>query len=394
MPLTAQPQRIFDVPIKFIGAHPANQWPTDDGKPKIAIVNHRAQGSVPGMDSWFWNPIAQASANLGVPPAPISPNDGAHLYVPLVTKAPYANGVGYDQRANPPSDMRLLRDYMSTRALKWSQYFGWTSQNKWTISIEYAGSFGQPLTAYQIETGAKINAYVILNSPQNLVPKTAEDMMWSHHELDWINRRNCHGLTGWEWSTLKSKTQEIIDAHRDQQGDQTMTEAERQELRRLREDFSYWVMGSERQGVVFDRILALESAIPIIRDVLGEQGQRIQALENSIPRTQVPWFSPDQLDASVNFDRIIKVLKSLDAPRYTDSDRARSHSPGLVFEMDGPNFAAATPLDSIEARVETLIQELRDLFEDLGADQSRITSSSPNPYPDAHGDMPEEYQNL
>lgn len=345
MTLPARPTQIFDLQIQWIGAHSANQWPTDDQKPKIAVCNHRAQGSVPGMDSWFSNPIAQASANLGIPTSPGS----IHEYVDLVGRSPYANGVAYDQTPSP-TDPRLLRNFMSVRARDWSKNFAWISQNKWTISIEFAGKYGEPLTPFQIEAGAKLNAYIILNSDQSLIPHTAEDMMWSHHEFDAINRAHCHGFTAQEWSAMKTRAQQIIDQAN--QGDQHMTPEERAEIdaikreqQTLRDDFMYWVIGSHKPWLenLDQRVKALESAIPVIRDVLGQQGQRIQALESRTP-TGFPIPMKSAQDPSLKLDHIAKILQEPQAPQ--------------------------APQEPQEPR------------------------SALNPFPDAHGDMPPELQNL
>lgn len=457
--LQARPTKIFDLSVTWIGAHPSNQWPTDDNLQKIAVVNHRAQGSVAGMDSWFWDPRAQASAHFGVPAAP----GPIHQYVDLIGRAPYANGVAYDQTP-APNDPRLLRNYMSTRALNFSTYFRWASQNKWTISIEYAGSYGEPLTPFQIEAGAKINAYIILNTPLRpqlppsslspVIEDTAAGRMWSHSEFDAINRAHCHGLPQTEWNQILTRAQQLIQGQNDNQGQNGMTPEEKaafqqlqNDLKTLRDDFMYWVIGSHKPWLerlhaqvnsdILPRLQNLEAAIPVIRQILGEQGQRIQALESKFPtnvfQTRVP-----AIDALQQLDFITQALTNyVSVEPFTQPQSPNQPQPSqppasyLEFFVEegksGPNPEDYTingitqqEILDLASRLENMTHRMRvaatsynlaPIQESVGVNGETLVKTPPSllqqqqethtadsgeadNYPDAHGDMPEEYKNL
>jgi len=408
MTLPARITKIFDIPVLWIGASLENQWDTDGNLPKIGICNHRAQGSVPGMDSWFANPIAQASANLGVPPQPKSPTDHVHQYVNFTGRAAYANGVGYNQTPGP-NDPRLLRNYMSSRALKWSTHFGWKSQNWYFPSIEFAGKYGEPLTPYQIETGAKINAWFILNSDQTLVPKTAEDMMFSHSEFDGINRKNCHGFTQQEWSAMKARTQQIITNATN--GD-TMTPEERQQLDKaitdlqtLRADFMYWVIGFHKPWIeqlhsqvnndIIPRIQLIEQAIPVIRNVLGEQGRRIQALEDAQNKTTTITQSIFPVPTAKDMRTLDYIVSDLAAmlPRLETQDQALNREYAASFHAQ-QSTQPENSIPTLRVLIDTLVAVATDLESYVPIPMNQAAAVEPNPYPDAHGDMPPHLRDL
>lgn len=162
-------------PMTIIDLGGVNQW-IGAGRPKIAIVNHIAQGSLAACDSWFRNPAAQASANY------IVALDGAiHQYVdPEGPNAPYANG--------------LLNHPDTTVQALVAQENG-ANPNYWSVSIEHEGMSGQAMPAAQLAASAQLTAWLLerFNIPND------ESHLLGHYEFDSVTRAGCPGWSRAEW---------------------------------------------------------------------------------------------------------------------------------------------------------------------------------------------------
>ena len=139
---------------------------------------HIAQGSLAGVDAWFSDPSAQASANYCV-----GQNGEIHCYVdPHGSDAPFANGL---VQAPDATVQRLL------------QTSGGGNLNFVTVSIEHAGFSGSPtqLTPAQLHASAWLTAWL----QQTFHIPNDEDHLIGHYEIDSVTRQHCPGLdrAGW-----------------------------------------------------------------------------------------------------------------------------------------------------------------------------------------------------
>ena len=142
-----------------------------------AIVLHVAQGTQPGMDSWFNQIASQVSAHFS-----ISKTGVVHQYVWL-TNAAWANGVieaGY------------------TAALVNEN--GGMNPNRWSVSIEHEGFYPEEPTPAMFEASVQLSAWlfknVLLVSGATGVAVDRKHIL-RHGEISAVSRVNCPG-----WSDL------------------------------------------------------------------------------------------------------------------------------------------------------------------------------------------------
>lgn len=139
------------------------------GRRPLAIVNHVAEGSLAGVDSWFQNPASQVSAHFCVG------FDGAiHQYVTTSNTA-WANG-----RVNRPNlAIPWLAEAVNTG----------TNPNTLTISIEREGFSREPLSEAMYQSILALHRY--LCAYWN-IPIDREHII-GHNAIDSIDRANCPG---------------------------------------------------------------------------------------------------------------------------------------------------------------------------------------------------------
>lgn len=175
-------------PITWIGTAGQNTWKGAGQHPKVAIVLHIAQGSLSGIDSWFSDIRAQASANYAVG------LDGTiHCYVdPASGEAPFANGI---VQAPDATFQQLAAAHPS-------------NPNYWTISVEHEGFSGKPLTAAQLHASAWLTAWLcdVFKIPAD------EAHLLGHMEIDSVTRAQCPGWDRNGWVTYEAAVSAFLAA--------------------------------------------------------------------------------------------------------------------------------------------------------------------------------------
>lgn len=140
------------------------------GVKPVAIVNHVAEGSLAGVDSWFGQTASQVSAHFCVGKA-----GEIHQYVRSSDTA-WANG-----RLNQPNTaIPWIADAVN-RGI---------NPNRLTISIEREGFTGEPLTEPMYQSILVLHRY--LCGYWN-IPADAHHIV-GHRDLDSVTRANCPGL--------------------------------------------------------------------------------------------------------------------------------------------------------------------------------------------------------
>ena len=187
---------VGDIPVLWLPAAPENVWQDNQGLHESScegVVCHTMGGTLAGCDSWFRNPQSQASANFG-----ISKNGEIHQYVELYGKAPYANGVA----AGSPAARK-----MTARVFALSSKHGWTSQNKWTWSIEHEdnGRTTQ-ITDHpkMFDASTRLCALLLASLP----PERRQT--FGHYEFDAVARPYCPGWATATWEAYDNRVKELI----------------------------------------------------------------------------------------------------------------------------------------------------------------------------------------
>ena len=183
---------VYGIPVKWIGCADENKFATDDGLPKEVIVEHIAEGSLAGADSWFNNPASQASTNFMV-----GLNGEIHQYVRIFGEAPFANGV--DRR----NAAKVAKMDPRIKAL-WEKH-GWANLNKLSLSVEHEGHSGDALTPKQFDASTKLTATL-----GKIIGKSGPDLTAGHYPFDPIDRPNCPGCTESTWRLYDAEVARLI----------------------------------------------------------------------------------------------------------------------------------------------------------------------------------------
>lgn len=160
--------------IKWVGAHKNNYSTIPNSK--VALVFHVAEGKIGAVDSWFNNPVSQASTHFCV-----GKEGQIHQYVSTVYSA-YGNGLDY---SNPEVFNHYNKNIawldMAIKNRMWL--------NSMTISIEREGYTKEPLTKAQYQAllwlGKKLAKD--FNIPVD------RDHFIGHSDIDNRNRPFCPG---------------------------------------------------------------------------------------------------------------------------------------------------------------------------------------------------------
>jgi hypothetical protein len=181
-------------PIVWIGTNGHNVGYGAQGP--IAIVNHIAEGTVAGCDSWFSNPAAGASTSFALNGQTI------HQYV----RAPYY-GWAHGVIANPSDRFLRLQREALDRGLG-------SNPNVWALGIEHEGYTGNPMPAAQWSMTIWLAAWLA----QTYGIPIDRDHIIGHRDIDSVNRKLCPGWSesDWDWYIgevqFMATAQEQIDA--------------------------------------------------------------------------------------------------------------------------------------------------------------------------------------
>jgi N-acetyl-anhydromuramyl-L-alanine amidase AmpD len=160
-----------------------NYWQGRNGLTPKAVVIHTAEGSRAGVDSWFHNPAAEASAHY------LINKDGSIWQFVREADSAWANG-----KLNRPNLSDPLIAY-------WSQ--SGVNPNRETISIETERMHTERLTAPQLAALAWLVADIHRRYGW---PKDGSRLL-GHNEFDSVDRALCPSLTQAEWGALIAAVQ-------------------------------------------------------------------------------------------------------------------------------------------------------------------------------------------
>lgn len=170
--------RIAKPAIIWRGAHPRNYAKGRDGYSPEVVILHRADGTMDGMDAWFNDPAAGVSAHYGVA------KDGRkHGYVDPADTA-FANGL-----IEAGATAFIIRENPGV------------NPNKVTISVEFEGRPGEPLTPAQFASGVELIAWLfqdVLRTGDGSTVYPDADHIDRHASISPQSRARC---PGWDEAT-------------------------------------------------------------------------------------------------------------------------------------------------------------------------------------------------
>lgn len=162
-------------PSKWIGA--LHYSAGRRGQKVQAIVNHIAQGSLAGCDSWFNNHASGVSAHYCV-----GKNGEIHQYVRDEDTA-YGNGVVKRPDLSIPWLADAVRQGINPNLL--------------TISIEHEGFSGDEMPEEQYQASLALNRALLAENGLEANDHT----LIGHHKINSVDKLNCPG-TGFPWARL------------------------------------------------------------------------------------------------------------------------------------------------------------------------------------------------
>lgn len=139
-------------------------FPNRNGAEPRAVLYHIQDGSTSGsLDWWVHGPGVQASSTVMIQ------RDGSILRVIPEKSGPWTNG----KVERPTAASKTLRDLGG-------------NPNNWSLTIEFEGAGGQPLTPAQFASGVWQT-----RDWKARYPKITDDMILGHFTLDQVDRPNC-----------------------------------------------------------------------------------------------------------------------------------------------------------------------------------------------------------
>lgn len=187
--------RVGPYEIEFIPAHHQNVFPSDDGLHEQScegVVEHIMVGTMEGCISHFQSATSEASANFAVG------KDGRIVqFVRLYNTAPFANGV--------KSTAEYL-NAMSALVRNLTVKHRYTSQNKWTWSVEHEGLSGDQVVDFpeQFEASTWLTATLLASLPEE------RRRTFGHYMFDGINKRFCPGWHTETWNAFDARVNERV----------------------------------------------------------------------------------------------------------------------------------------------------------------------------------------
>lgn len=148
-----------------------------------AIVYHIAQGTMPGIDSWFNNPAALASSHFAVGDV-----GQVHQYVEL-EDASWANGVVNKPDLSIPWLKKVLSEFKAPTLR--------------TVTIEHVGFTGQPWPARKYRGSLDLTVWLLDTFDKWAWLDDFDNRFIGHYRIDSVNRSSCPGK-GWPAAQLKA----------------------------------------------------------------------------------------------------------------------------------------------------------------------------------------------